>query len=230
MNGWILFYPVRSIIWFHDLPSPVIGIFQMSDGTIRKLVILKEPKQLTPAEMAQIIGVLVVVFLLVGGCCVFGISRTGLFKRNSSSAAAVAMPLMAQQQPPVQPIPPAQVGTIWIISLRKQQRGIWRLFQNNFTVCCSTVLHEFLQKKLPYQYNSFQARLLFRIPTLSQLAASASRLIASLFGCLESVLYYSLLSFFSYQYPYQPVAPNPQVKGTLPSQISIRRMRVVMSS
>jgi len=89
----------------------VIALFELSDGTIRKMVILQEPKQLTPTQIAIIVGILVAILLSIIGCCVF-CNRNKIFKRNAASdppppPAAVAVPLVPVQ-PAVQPPPPAQ--------------------------------------------------------------------------------------------------------------------------
>ena len=97
----------------------VTALFQLDDGTIRKMVLLRETPQMSPVQIAVSLGIVVASILSCIGCCCCYANRDKILKRNSAPPAAVvvAVPTDAgmsptQQPYPQQPPPPpvAQVG------------------------------------------------------------------------------------------------------------------------
>ena len=90
----------------------MIAIFQLADGTLRKLVLLQEPKKLTPTQIAIIVGILVAIILLICGCCIV-CNREKIFKKrnNASTTAESDAPVPAGAAYPKQDNPQYTYGT-----------------------------------------------------------------------------------------------------------------------
>ena len=107
----------------------VMALFQLKDGTIRKMILIQEPKPITGAQIAIIVTVIVLFILSIIGCCVF-FNRDKICKSETTSdsdqstaksdepqftngQADPGMPLMPVQQQNVpdgvQPPPAGQV-------------------------------------------------------------------------------------------------------------------------
>ena len=81
--------------------AAVILVFKLSDGTIRKLVIVDEPRPaMTTAQIAILVAVIIGIIIAIIGCCIYcNRKKAADTKQDLGDEVAAAAPVAAAAVP-----------------------------------------------------------------------------------------------------------------------------------